>query len=350
MKRPEGFDRDREEPAKPAPPDRSRKPVVAERRESRASARSQPTPGRAKRGEPRAATGKPPAAERPGRDKARPTRPRRARVARDDAAAEARKAAAEAKREARRAAAERRRYERAEVRRFTRRQRNRRITLAVIGGLVATMIGLVAVAVYSPLLALREITIDGTSRVDAEAVRERLDEQLGTPLALVDYGRIDAALREFPVIRSYRTETIPPGTIRVHIVERQPIVSVEKPTGGYLFVDAAGVAVEESAQRLPGVPLVTESSTAIPNPAFDAAVEVLLAMPADLRQTVDTVAARSRDDVTLTLTGAPQTVEWGSADDSVRKAELLAVLRAIHGSNPGTFDVSATSNGIFRPA
>lgn len=220
---------------------------------------------------------------------------------------------------------------------------------AVGAGLVASLVGLVLLAVFSPLLALREIRVEGTSTVDAAAVTAQLDEQLGTPLALVDRRRIEDVLQGFPRIRSYTIETIPPGTIVVRIVERTPIVVVAR-DAGFALVDPAGVVLGESAERPAAIPLVVDTGAAIPNPAFDAAVEVLLAMPTELRAQVDTISATTRDDVTLTLAGAAQTVRWGSADDSPAKAELLAALRGIHGLTPGTFDVSAPGNGIFRQA
>ena len=60
-------------------------------------------------------------------------------------------------------------------------------------------------AVYSPILALRTITVDGTSRIDAVEVQTAVDGQLGTPLALLDYDAITKDLTVFPLIRSYVT-------------------------------------------------------------------------------------------------------------------------------------------------
>jgi len=300
-------------------------------------------PGRSKAEPPTAASAS--AADARSADTAPAGRaPRRIDAARSEAAERRRRRA-----ELRRASAARRRVEREEVKRFTRRARTRRIVFAVGAGLVASLVGLVLLAVFSPLLALREIRVEGTSTVDAAAVTAQLDEQLGTPLALVDRRRIEDVLQGFPRIRSYTIETIPPGTIVVRIVERTPIVVVAR-DAGFALVDPAGVVLGESAERPAAIPLVVDTGAAIPNPAFDAAVEVLLAMPTELRAQVDTISATTRDDVTLTLAGAAQTVRWGSADDSPAKAELLAALRGIHGLTPGTFDVSAPGNGIFRQA
>ena len=53
--------------------------------------------------------------------------------------------------------------------------------------------------------------------------------------------------------------------------------------------------------------------------------------------------------MTLTLTGSAQRVVWGSADDSVSKAAVLAGLIALHhGSGAGEYDVSAPGIGVFN--
>lgn len=247
------------------------------------------------------------------------------------------------------AARQRRRAERAELRRFTRRVRHRRLVIAAVAGMLATVVLLVVTAVFSPLLALREITVDGTSRVDAGQVRDALSDQLGTPLALIDEGRITTALSAFPLVRSYVTELVPPHTMHVHIVEREPIGTLRGQDGIFVLVDPAGVTVQESADRIPGVPLMEVSQAS--GAAFEAVVEVLLAMPPELLTQVDSATASTRDDVALVLTGVGQRVRWGSAEDSAQKAALLAALiRVTDAAQPGEFDVSAPSNGVFRPA
>jgi len=351
VKRPEGFDKPAEQPAparrdsKAAASPRSSRPVAARTPVAERAAGQTKRPGARPSGSARPAPAKPAKPVRPAKP-AKPVDPRKA--AQQRAKAEAARARRDAAAELRRATKERRRYEKAEIRRFTARARARRAAIVTTLCAVGAMVVLGLVAIFSPILALRTIVVQGTGRVDPAAVQTALDDQLGTPLALIDSGRIDSDLAQFPIIQSYSTEMIPPGTMVVNIVERQPIATVQQDDGTYVFVDAAGVTVEEAADRMPGVPLVTDTSGSLPNPAFEDAVEVLLALPASLRAQVDTITARSHDDVTLTLTGAAQSVKWGSADDSDRKAELLAVLQQLHGGQAGTFDVSAIDDGIFR--
>ncbi|MBC7589998.1 MAG: FtsQ-type POTRA domain-containing protein [Salinibacterium sp.] len=252
--------------------------------------------------------------------------------------------------ELRRASRERRRFERAEVRRFTRRARNRRVGFAALGGLLVTLVGLVLVAVYSPILALRTITVDGTSRIDAAEVQAAVDGQLGVPLALLNFDTITTDLTVFPLIRSYVTEIIPPDTLLIHISERAPVGSVKV---GEMFnlVDPAGIVLQQSAQRIPGVPVLNVPNGDMSGEAFTSTVAVLLALPPEMLAQVDSVSASTQDDVSLVLTGVGQGVTWGSADNSARKANLLAALiRLTDPAQPGVFDVSAPGNGVFRPS
>ncbi len=268
-------------------------------------------------------------------------------------AAGARAAAANAKhadRALRRAEAARRRFEREEVRRFTRRARRRRVIVWSVGGTFALLLLLVAVAVFSPALALKTVRIEGATRVDAVALQAVLDEQLGSPLALVDEGRIVAALERFPLIRSFVIERIPPDTIVVRITEREPVAAMASPDGCDL-VDPAGVSVLTSPTAVDGVPVVDVQGQGVDSVAFRSVIEVLLSMPAELRARVVQVTAASRDDVTLSLSGVGQTVAWGSADDSALKARVLATLMTtVDPGRAGEFDVSAPTIAIFRPA
>lgn len=339
MKRPEGFDPPgRQQPAPPAKKPARQSPPKAERAPTTPpSPRAQPIP-KAQRA--------PNAPQAPSaRDAPQAQRPRVAQPSahspRPDAAARA---------ELRKAARERRRFEKSEVRRFTRRARTRRITIAVVAGLIVTLVGLVFTAVYSPILALRQVTVDGTTRINAQEVVDAVSGQLGTPLALINFGQITEQLGAFPLIRSYVTEIVPPDKLIIHIVERQPVGSI-KVGATYRLIDPAGVTVQESTDRMAGVPLIDIVNADTSSAAFASVVEVLLALPPELLAQVDSITAHTQDDVSLVLTGVGQRVTWGSADQSVRKAALLSALIAV--TDPaaaGEFDVSAPSNGVFRPA
>ncbi len=251
--------------------------------------------------------------------------------------------------ELRSASRERRRYEKVEIRRFTRRARHRRLGWLVAIGIAGVLAGLLTVAVYSPLLALRTIRVEGTAAVSAAEVSDAIAGQLGTPLALIDYDRIRAELDAYPLIRSFVTEAQPPSTLVVRITERRPVGSIPTPAG-FSIVDPAGVVLSTTTERAPGGPLIDVGAEGVDSAAFQSVVEVLLALPDVVRTRVDTARATSKDDVTLVLSGVGQRVVWGSADRSALKSRVLADLIATQGENAKVeFDVSAPLSPVVRP-
>lgn len=364
MKRPEGFDRT---PVKrPAPPEapagRREAAAPAERQEAAAPAGRKGAAAPADRSRPVGTTraaepglpADPAGAAEPGRpaEPARPAEPRDPAflTVPDASADEARERARAARRLARRAKAARRAVERTEVRRFTRRSRHRRAAWITAGAVVVVLVGSVTISVFSPLLSLQTVRVEGTSRVDRAAVQKSLDQQVGKPLALIDFAAVKTDLSNFPLIESYVTETMPPHTLVVRITEREPIASV-KVGKTYELVDPAGVIIQTSTKQPANYPIVDLKGQALDGKVFRSTAEVLLSLPAQLRTTVKTVSASTADDVTFTLTTGEQVV-WGSADESARKAQLLAGLIKDHKARNPTqsvvYDVSAPDNGIIR--
>ncbi|MFJ3383286.1 MULTISPECIES: FtsQ-type POTRA domain-containing protein [unclassified Curtobacterium] len=258
--------------------------------------------------------------------------------------------AAETARDARVARKRRKLLERAEVRRFTRRSRHRRAAWVTAGGVVVVLGVSILVAVYSPLMALRTIEIKGTSRVDDAALRQALSEQIGTPLARLDFGAIKKDIAGFPLIESYVTEEEPPNTLVVTVTERTPVVAVK--TGKtFDLVDPAGIVVQSAPKQPDTMPLADIGSAKLGSSVFRTMTEVVLALPSTVRAQVSGVSASTADDVTLTMKDGSRVV-WGSPDDSDAKAALLDALVKDHASrDPKTaveYDVSAPDNGIIR--
>jgi len=208
---------------------------------------------------------------------------------------------------------------------------------------------MVVTAVFSPLLALRHVVVDGTDRLKPADLVDTVEAQLGTPLALIDESRIRSQLEKFPLIRSYVTELVPPDTILIHIVEREPVGLIVT-ADGFQLVDPAGVLIETTPTRPEGYPVMQLASGGdVSGPGFRSMAEVLLALPPNVLEKVTTIAAKTKDDVTLTLSGSSQRVVWGSADDSDQKAAVLAGLLTLYkGSGAGEYDVSAPGIGVFH--
>ena len=141
---------------------------------------------------------------------------------------------------------------------------------------------------------------------------------------------------------------MPPHTLVVTIVERQPIGMVENGSD-YAVVDPAGVVIESAPDLVPGIPLIEAGQPTITNPAFASAIEVLLALPAELLARVGTISATTKDDVTFVMADDIQSVIWGSADRSAFKARVLAALVATESATARLeFDVSAPDAPVVR--
>jgi cell division protein FtsQ len=188
------------------------------------------------------------------------------------------------------------------------------------------------VAVFSPILALRTISVQGTSAVPASQVTQALSGQLGTPLALLDNGKIRRELSGITLIRSYVTEVVPPNTLVVRIVERKAIGAV-RVGSGYEQVDPAGVVLAKSATPA-GLPVIDIGKAGVNSAGFAAATKVLLAMPASVLSEVGSISATTLDNVNFTLSQGNHVVIWGSATQSDLKAVALATLLKNCASQP----------------
>lgn len=250
-------------------------------------------------------------------------------------------------REVWRASRARRKALRAEVRRFTARQRRRRaIWIGVCAALLVLAVGTIGAA-YSPLFAVRTITVVGVEQLEEGQVRAALDAQLGTPIPLVDESAVKAALVTFPLVESYTLEARPPHELVVRIVERTPIGVIET-RAGFTVVDAAGVALSTS-EKAPSGMAVLDIRGGVGTDAFTAAGQVMHSLPESIRAQVTAVSASSPDDVTLGLGGTNTRVVWGSAEQSALKALTLeTAMKARPPASVSLYDVSSPSAIVIR--
>lgn len=210
------------------------------------------------------------------------------------------------------------------------------------------LVGGVALVTFSPLMSLSSIVVAGTARLDAAEVKAALDSHRGTPLALLDDAQIREDLAAFALIRSYSTEVIPPHTLVVRVIERQPVGAV--PRGAvWNLVDAAGVVVESLPERPAGIPAIAVEAADPDALPFRSVAAVLLALPRELRERVDTISATTRDDVTFTMIGVGHRVIWGSGERSEYKARVLdAAIGATDQAVAWEYDVSAPDSLVAR--
>ena len=240
------------------------------------------------------------------------------------------------------------RVQRLEIRKFTRASRGRRIIGFGFLGAGVVLISLVLATVFTPLMAIQDIKIVGAHRLKAATIKNSVMTLMDTPLTLVNEADLEKRLASFTLIQSFTTISLPPHTLQINIVERQPIAIVETTSGGYLY-DPAGVLIGPTKATWK-YPTVVVSGDPRHSTNFRAAIDVLLALPVDLYPKVQRIRATSKDDVRLELRGAAnQQILWGDSSKSIMKSKVLAALIAnTKKSAAVTYDVSSPSAPTVR--
>ena len=202
--------------------------------------------------------------------------------------------------------------------------------LAVAGVVVV----LALVAWFTPVLAVRTVTIEGLVTVPEKQVRDAAQVPGGVSMLRLNTEEIAHRVAAIPKVHAVRVRRVFPSAVRVSVVERTAVLYFDSPQGAHLL-DADGVefAIEPAP---PGVPKLTAGRPGGSDPVTRAAVTVLTAASPGLRGQVGEVVARSVSDIELKLRDG-RTVLWGGAADSARKAEVVVPVL----TRPGqVYDVS----------
>lgn len=250
-----------------------------------------------------------------------------------------------AKEKLRRAERRRKVRERREKKRFTEHARARRRRLAIVGAAILGLAAFVAAGVFTPLMAVRDIQLEGAVTVNSEELTTALKRFEGVPLALVSDADIHRVLEPFPLIQRYAIERVPPHTLIVRVEERTAVVALER-DGGFDLLDPAGVLLNRVPERPVGVPVGSPELTDTSSKAFLAAASVVRDLPADLREQLVAVRASNGQDVSFVLASGTEVV-WGEPTGTQQKAIVLRSMLAAIG-NPAMIDVSAPEAPVFK--
>ena len=238
--------------------------------------------------------------------------------------------------------------QRLEIRKFTQGTRTRKIVTFTSLGSIVLLVSLVLATMFTPLMAIKDIQVSGTHRLKAASIKSAVSTLIGTPLTLVSEDDLAKRLSSFTLIQSFTTLSLPPHTLQISIVERQPVAIVQTTSGGYLY-DPAGVLIGPTKATWK-YPTVVVSGDPRHSSNYRAAIDVLLALPAELYPKVQRIQATSKDDVRLELRGAAnQQILWGDSSKSIMKSKILAALIAnTKKSAAVTYDVSSPGAPTVR--
>lgn len=217
-------------------------------------------------------------------------------------------------------------------------------------GYVAAAGFLVWLVLGSPVFALDPAEVETTGYgtvVEPADVAATVAEFEGQSLATLSTSRLADALREIPGVRDASIERMWPAGLLIELTSREPVAAVPV-DGGYSFVDSEATTVGRADQPPADLPVITIPVGEDHTRVLAAVLGVINQLPVELRDRVEDVSADTEDTVTFTLRDGPR-VEWGSAEDSPLKAEVLQVLLDSGQADGATvIDVSAPTLPITR--
>ena len=230
---------------------------------------------------------------------------------------------------------------------FARRQWRRRwltwkyVVAAVL--LLAVVIGAVWLVLFSQVLAVKQVQVDGAELLSADTVRGAAGDLEGEQLARLDLGGVETRIEALAEVRDARVTRHWPDTVLIEVVERDAVAVVE--IGGQLRgLDAEGVVFDRYRSAPDGLPRV-ETSPDAGRDALREAADVVAALPREISTKVHHVEVATVDQISLVLRDE-RVVLWGSAEESELKAEVLVPLL----SRPGqTYDITVPGQATVRP-
>jgi cell division protein FtsQ len=219
------------------------------------------------------------------------------------------------------------------------------IGAAVVLVLVVAAIG---VLVFSPVLAVKTISVQGTDLVPAGQVDERLAPLAGRPLPQVAESDVRSLLADLPAVADVKVEARPPSELAVKITERVP-VAVLKAGKRYALIDEEGTRLASVKSRSSAkLPLIDAAKAKKDPEVFRTITAVLGALPAKILARLDHASAKSVDSVQLQLKDGTS-VLWGNAEQRELKAKVLeALLKADPKVPIQVYDVSTPTRPVTR--
>ncbi len=197
-------------------------------------------------------------------------------------------------------------------------------------------------AVFSPVVRVKHIRVDGVTGALEDATRATAAVVRGKPLLLTGLGSVETAIERDRRVADATVTRRYPDTIVVHVTPRVAILALQNSQGQVDLVDIEGVRFATVPPAAAGVPVVRAAGgTTVGDTALRVALDVIRALPEDLRGRMSDVQVSSADAVTFTIAGTA--VTWGNADRSELKARLVAILLS---QKPVTIDVSAPDTPI----
>ena len=187
---------------------------------------------------------------------------------------------------------------------------------AVIGIIVAMLVGVAVLSTHSAIFAARTITVRGAAHLSETDILRRSGVHPGTNVFYLDTAAAEDRLVADPWVASATVVRSLPSTVLITIHEVRPVgVTANAQAPMLLAQDGTILGSPPPGTRLPVVGMAGEASVRDVAAALGAMAPSLLAR-------VATAAVAADGSITLTLRGGVS-VTYGDARDAYRKAQAL---------------------------
>lgn len=233
-------------------------------------------------------------------------------------------------------------------RRIAETRRRRQIRIAIVLAVVVTFT-VSTIAIYrSPLFGIDEVQIIGAERLAADTVRNLAAVPDDATLIRYSARAIEERLLAYAWIAEAQVTRDYPHTLRIRIVERKPIASVD--TGETFWaVDKTGMVLgEQSLDETSTLPVVRDvpgldlkSGRASTSEVLLNALRVLSGISEELRMKLRAVTAPTIDETTLLTTENVEILIGDASELETKSLRALTIMRKYSG-NVVFIDVRST--------
>jgi cell division protein FtsQ len=212
-------------------------------------------------------------------------------------------------------------------------RRSRTPWLLAGAGVVVAVCGAVYVGGWTSVMGVQDILVEGTEAGATQQIVQTAGIAEGTPMMRVDVRAATARLADLPQVAAVDVRREWPRRVVITITARQA-VAIQKAGERWELLDANGVPFAVAAQRPKNLPVVERASDEAVNTAM---LKALAGMSPQVRAEVASVSATSPTSIQFTLRKRDAVVNWGSAEESEYKSQVLEVLLGVEA---GWYDVS----------
>ena len=237
---------------------------------------------------------------------------------------------------------------------FTMRGVNRRKQLLVVGGSLVASVVFVLIVLASPLVAVRNIDVEGAKYANATLIETVSKSLRGKSVLTVDTNAAQKLLETDPWIESVRIKTYLPSRAVIEINERVPVA-------WFLGVDNQGRVIDQDGRVLavvngrPTEYMLIDGigpnliAGAMASESYKAAAQLAMSLPDEIRPVVKNMGVNGPNQVTMTLlTGA--VVKFGEPVDLRNKlVNVVVILRRQDINQIAGIDVSSGTPVVSSP-